>query len=83
MRHSAGLVALRKGSLNQFASSSQQALAILATHPLTILIDGLLLFQLAFPAALARQLPFRNVDANFELLRLLENRAAMITLVRD
>ena len=72
-----------KGSFDELASPSQQFLALLATHSLTILKDSLLLTPLAFPVSLAGLLLLRNVGANFEILDLLKSRAAMIALVRD
>jgi hypothetical protein len=56
---------MSKGSFDELASPPQQTLAILAPHPLTILINRLLLTLLAFPVPLARLLLFRNVCANF------------------
>ncbi len=68
--HSAGLVAMSEASFDQLASPLQQSLAILAAHPLTVLINRPLLPLFAFPVPLAGLLLFRNVYANFEFLYL-------------
>ena len=52
--HSAGFVAVSKGSFDKFASSPQQFLSILTAHPLPVLINRLLLALLAFPVFACR-----------------------------
>jgi hypothetical protein len=56
---------MSKGSFDELASSPQQFLALLAAHPLTVLINRLLLALLAFPMSLAGLLLLRDVSANF------------------
>jgi hypothetical protein len=72
-----------KTSFHELAAPPQQTLAVLALHLPSVSIDRLLLALLALPVSLAPLLLFRNASANFGLIELLENRAAMILLVRD
>ena len=76
--HPTGFVAMSKGSFDELASSPQQFLAILAAHPLTVLINRLLLALLALPLPLAGLLLLRDVSANFQFLDLLKSFAAIL-----
>src|SRR5258708_38470448 len=81
--HPAGFVAMSKGSFDELASPPQQFLSIPAAHPLTVLINRLLLAPLAFPVSLAGLFLLRAISANFEFLELLKSFAAMVALVRN
>jgi len=79
--HPAGFVAMSEGSFHELASSPQQLLSILAAHPLTVLINGLLLALLALPVSLAGLFLLRDVSANFQFLDSLKSFAAMVALI--
>ena len=81
--HPAGFVAMSEGSFHELAASPQQFLSIPASHPLTVLIDRLLLALLALPVSIAGLLLLRNVSANFQFLELHKSLAAMVALVRN
>src|ERR1700686_1419325 len=81
--HPAGFVAMSESSFHELAASPQQFLAILASFPLSILINRLLFALLALPVSLAGLLLLRNVSANFKFLDLLKSFAAMVALVRN
>jgi len=61
---------MSEGSFHELASSPQQFLSIPAAHPLTVLINGLLLALLALPVPLAGLLLLRDVSANFNFLEM-------------
>src|ERR1035437_4845774 len=79
--HAARLVAVRKAAFHQLASPPQEAFAVAAAHPASILVYRLLLFGLALPVALSRLFLFRNVGTHFVTLHSLQDRTAVVTLV--
>src|SRR5580658_23054 len=80
--HAARLVAVRKAAFHQFPAPTQQTLAVAAAHPSPILVYRLLLLGFALPVALPLLFLFRNVSTHFVTLHPLQDRAAVVTLVR-
>src|ERR1700733_2647016 len=80
--HAARLVAVREAAFHQFASPPQQTLAVDAAHPSPILVHSLLLLALALPVALPRLFLFWNVSTHLVTLHPLQDRAAVVNLVR-
>src|SRR5580658_186883 len=80
--HAARLVAVRKAAFHPFPAPTQQTLAVAAAHPSPILVYRLLLLGFALPVALPLLFLFRNVSPHFVTLHPLQDRAAVVTLVR-
>src|ERR1017187_9654547 len=74
---------MREAALDELAAPPQQTLAVLAPHPPPVRIHCLLLSLLACPVPLPLLLLLGNVTANLVTLHPLDDRAAVISLVRD
>ena len=81
--YSARFVAVSKAALDEFSPPAQQLFTVVARHSALVGLDGLLLGLLAIPVPLACLLSFWNVTCNFIFSDSLDDRSAVIALVRN
>src|ERR1039458_3419796 len=80
--HSTRLVTVGKAAFDEFSSPSELLFAIVSSNSAVVSLNSLLLSLLTIPVPLASLLTFRNVTGNFILSDPLDDRAAVIALIR-
>src|SRR5712692_10011228 len=75
------LVTVGKTPFYQLSASPQQALAILASHPLPVLVHRLLFLGLAYPVTATLLLLLRNVAPYLKALHTFHDGPAVVALV--